>query len=169
MITKRVKKNNMVSALAVSVIFGVLTEGLFLLVILATGSWSRLWQSVLVALCLTAVYLIIGWIRASFRNHRFTKNLKKQNDNGIPLDEDAFEQVTKHVSLGRNWLVYHKGNTVVPVSISSIQTVRTDGKHAVLLDEEQKPVYVLKYGHREAGLPDKIREWLHVNKNSEYR
>ena len=169
MITKRVKKNNLVTALAGAVILGVLTEGLFLLVIEATGSWSRLWQSVLVALCLMVVYLIIGGIRASFRNHRFTKSLKKQNDNGVPLDEDAFEAVTKHVSLGKNWLVYHKGNMVVPVSISSFNTVRTDGKHAVLYDADQKPVYVLKYGHGEAGLPDRIREWLRVNKNSEYK
>lgn len=169
MITKRVRKNNMVTALAEALIYGVLTEVLFLLVIMSTDSWSRLIQSVLVALCITAVYLIIAWIRAASRNHRFMKNLKKQGDDGIPLDEDSFQAVTKHVALGQNWLVYHHGNQVDPVLKSSIHSVRTDGKYATLYNEEHHPVYVLKYSHSETGLPDRIREWINVNKNSEYR
>lgn len=168
MITKKVKKDNLIAGLAEAIFLGVLTELLFLAVIVFTNSWSRLWQSLLVTAGITIVYLVIFVGKAIARNHSFMKKIKSQNAE-ISLDEDSYEAVSKHIALGQEWLVIHHGNRVEPVSKNHVQTVITDGKHAVLYDEEHHPVLTFQYGRKEAGVPDRIRQWLNVNKNSEYK
>lgn len=168
MITKKVKRDNLVTGISEAVICGVLSEMVFLSVIAFTDSWSRLWQSVLVALCLTAVYLVIGCIRALAGNHSFMKKIRKQKAE-ISLDDDSYEAVSKHVALGSSWLVVHHGNHVEPLSRNNVASVITDGKHAVLYDASHQPVLTFKYGHNEEGVPDRIRQWINVNKSSEYK
>lgn len=168
MITKKVKRDNLITGISEAVICGVLSEMIFLSVIAFTDSWSRLWESVLVALCLTVVYLVIALGKAIVANHAFMKKIKKQNAD-VSLDEDSYEAVSKHVALGNSWLVVHRGNHVEPVSRKNAAAVITDGKRAVVYDGEHHPVLTIRYGHREEGVPDRIRQWINVNKSSEYK